>query len=182
MDEWQSKLRTNFRLGKMILNALMFADDQVIFAQSEHELQMANQLLNKTTLNYNLEISINKPKVMAFKEKHSVGSKTMIIEQVKNFNYFGCEISYNYDDDLQNKLHEFQYMCGTIKLTLINKTRKDTQLKFYKVMAVPVLLYGCENWALNRVDRRKIETTEMKSLRRVAGFTLRDEVRNSAIR
>jgi hypothetical protein len=34
MDEWQSKLRTNFRLGKMILNTLMFADDQVIFAQS----------------------------------------------------------------------------------------------------------------------------------------------------
>jgi hypothetical protein len=34
MDEWQSKWRTNFRLGKMILNTLMFADDQVIFAQS----------------------------------------------------------------------------------------------------------------------------------------------------
>jgi hypothetical protein len=68
-------------------------------------------------------------------------------------------------------------MCGTIKRTLINKTRKDTQLKFYKVMAVPVLLYGCENWALNRVDRRKIESTEMKFLRRVAGYTLRDEVR-----
>jgi hypothetical protein len=47
-------------------------------------------------------------------------------------------------------------MCGTIKRTLTNKTRKDTQLKFYKVMAVPVLLYGCKNWALNRVDRRKI--------------------------
>jgi hypothetical protein len=72
-------------------------------------------------------------------------------------------------------------MCGTIKRTLTNKTRKDTQLKFYKVMAVPVL-YGCENWALNRVDRRKIETAEMKFLRRVAVYTLRDEVRNTAIR
>jgi hypothetical protein len=86
------------------------------------------------------------------------------------------------DDDLQNKLHKFQYMCGTIKRNLINKTRKDKQLKFYKVMAVPVLLYGCENWPLNRVDRSKTETTEMKSLRRVAGYTLRDEVTNTAIR
>jgi hypothetical protein len=59
MDGWKSKLRTNSRLGKMILNTLMFADDQVIFAQSEHELQMATQLLNKTTLNCNLDISIN---------------------------------------------------------------------------------------------------------------------------
>jgi hypothetical protein len=105
-----------------------------------------------------------------------------IIEQVKNFNYLGCDIPYNYDDDLQNELHKFQYMCGAIKRTLINKTRKDTQLKFYKIMEVPVLLYGCENWALNRVDRRKIETAEMKCLRRVAGFTLRDEVRNTATR
>jgi hypothetical protein len=60
---------------------------------------MTTQLLNKTTLNYNLEISINKPKVMAFKGKYPVGSKIMInnkiIEQVKNFNYFGCDISYN---------------------------------------------------------------------------------------
>jgi hypothetical protein len=73
-------------------------------------------------------------------------------------------------------------MCGTIKRTLINKTRKDTQLKFHKVMAVPVLLHGCENWALNRVDRRKIETAEMKFLRRVAGYTVRDEVRNTTVR
>jgi hypothetical protein len=49
-------------------------------------------------------------------------------------------------------------------------------------MAVPVLLYGCENWALNRADRRKIETAEIKFLRRVAGFTLRDEVRNTTLR
>jgi hypothetical protein len=49
-------------------------------------------------------------------------------------------------------------------------------------MAVPVLVYGCENWALNRVDRRKIENVEMKFLRRVAGYTLRDEVRYTAIR
>jgi hypothetical protein len=56
----------------------------------------ATQLLNKTTLNYNLEISINKSEVMAFKRKYPVRSKIMInnkiIEQVKNCNYLGCDI------------------------------------------------------------------------------------------
>jgi hypothetical protein len=70
----------------------MFADDQVIFAQSENELQMATQLLNKTTLNYNLEISVNKTKVMAFEGKYPVRYKIMInnkiIEQVKSFKLF----------------------------------------------------------------------------------------------
>jgi hypothetical protein len=73
-------------------------------------------------------------------------------------------------------------MCSTIKRTLINKTRKDTQLKFCKAMAVLVLLYGCENWALSRVDRRKIGTAEMKFLRRVTGYTVRDEVTNTTLR
>jgi hypothetical protein len=85
---------------------------------------------------------------MAFEGKHPRRSKIVIdnkiIEQVSHFNYLGCDVSYNYDADLQIKLNKFQYMSGTIKHTLTNKTRKDTQLKFYKVMAVPTHLYGCE--------------------------------------
>ena len=30
--------------------------------------------------------------------------------------------------------------------TLKGKTQLSTQIKFYKVMAVPVLMYGSENW------------------------------------
>jgi hypothetical protein len=29
-------------------------------------------------------------------------------------------------------------------------------------MAVPVLMYGSENWSLNRSDKRKIEAAEMR--------------------
>jgi hypothetical protein len=53
-------------------------------------------------------------------------------------------------------------MRGTTQRTLKNKTGMDTQIKFYKVITAFVLLYGSENWALNRSERRKIETTEMR--------------------
>jgi hypothetical protein len=52
-------------------------------------------------------------------------------------------------------------MCETIQGTIRNKTRKDTQTKFCKVIVAPVLMYGSENWALNGSERRKIETSEM---------------------
>ena len=39
-------------------------------------------------------------------------------------------------------------------------------------MAVPVPMYGSENWSLNRLDKRKIEAAEMKFLRSTAGCTL----------
>jgi hypothetical protein len=49
-------------------------------------------------------------------------------------------------------------------------------------MAVPTLLFSCENWALNRSDKRKTETAEMRFLRHVAGYTRRDEISNLTIR
>ena len=43
---------------------------------------------------YNLKISTDKTKIMAFKRKHLVRSKIetdgSILEQVKQFNYLGC--------------------------------------------------------------------------------------------
>ncbi|PSN31708.1 hypothetical protein C0J52_28469 [Blattella germanica] len=73
-------------------------------------------------------------------------------------------------------------MCGTIQRTLRNKTRKDTMMRFYNVLAVQLLTYGSDNWALNRSGRRRIETAEMRFLRRVSGHTLRDHIRNTTIR
>jgi hypothetical protein len=46
-------------------------------------------------------------------------------------------------------------VCGTIKKTLKNKTTKDTQVKFYKAIATPMLMYGSGNLAQNRSERRK---------------------------
>ena len=43
------------------------------------------------------------------------------------------------------------------------------------VMAVPILMYASEYWSLNRSDKRKIEAAEIRFLRSLAGYTLRDK-------
>ena len=48
--------------------------------------------------------------------------------------------------------------------------------------AVPVLMYGSENWSLNRSDKRKIEAAEMRFLKLMAGYTLWDKKINSDMR
>ena len=93
-----------------------------------------------------------------------------IIEQVRYFNYLGCNISYCERKEVNNKINKFQRMCGTLSITLKGKTQLSTQIKFYKVMAVPVLMYGSENWSLNRS-----EAAEMGFLRPTAGYTLLDK-------
>jgi hypothetical protein len=67
-----------------------------------------------------------------------------ILEQVSHFNYLGIEITYMQDKDIHNKLNKFSRKCGTLRRILKIKTRKTTQMKFYKVMALPALLYGSE--------------------------------------
>ena len=49
-------------------------------------------------------------------------------------------------------------------------------------MAVPVLMYGSENWPLYRSDKRKIEAADMRFLRPTAGYTLWDKKRSIDIR
>jgi hypothetical protein len=70
--------------------------------------------------------------------------------------------------EVNSKVNKFQRLCGTISRTLKGKTQLSTQIKFYKVMAVPVLMYSSENWSLNRLDKRKIEAAEMRFLRPTA--------------
>ena len=50
------------------------------------------------------------------------------------------------------------------------------------VMAVPVLMYGSENWSLNGSEKRKIEVAEIRFLKPTAGYTLLDKKRSSDIR
>jgi hypothetical protein len=59
---------------------------------------------------------------------------------------------------------------------------QSTQLKFYKIMAVPMLTYASENWTINRSDKEKIESAEVKFLHSVAGYTLLDQKRSADIR
>jgi hypothetical protein len=53
-------------------------------------------------------------------------------------------------------------MCGTIKRTLKNKTRTETQNKCYQVIAVSAGLYGSENWILTEKDKNRIQAAEMR--------------------
>jgi hypothetical protein len=62
-------------------------------------------------------------------------------------------------------------MCGTMQIRLKNKTKKVTQLEFYKIIAAPILMYGSEYWALDRSEMGKIETAHMRFSRRFPGHS-----------
>ena len=162
------------------LNILLYADDLAIVQDNETNLQISVFKLNQICEQYNMKISTAKTKVMAFRGKQPVRTKIIIndqtIEQVNHFNYLGHDIGYDKDYDIDKKLAKFQGICGTINRTFKHKIRRDKKLKFYKVMAIPLISSGSELWTLNKNQKSKIQASEMKFLSGIKGCTKFDHI------
>jgi hypothetical protein len=56
------------------------------------------------------------------------------------------------------------------------KNRKEMQLKFYKTIAVPILVYGSKEWVVKKKDTMKIQFAEIKLLRSVKECIRKDRI------
>jgi hypothetical protein len=88
---------------------------------------------------------------------------------------------YNYSNnrDLEIKMNRLDQMRCNIRRTLNNKPRKDTQTQLHKPVEVHLLTqaYGSEIWTIT-----KNRNCRDKSLRSVAGYTRKDQIRSTKIR
>jgi len=83
---------------------------------------------------------------------------------------------------LEFKLANILQLIGTINRTIFRKVRKETILKIYNTLVLPIFLYGSENWTLTALQRRRIEATEMKLLRPLAGYTFHGHKTKDSVR
>jgi hypothetical protein len=128
------------------LNTILFADDKVIIDNSEDNLQRGVCTLNNTLNRFGLTISCKKSKVMAFIGQEPVRSKITIndriFENVNKFKYLGCQISYEGERDVKNKIPKFLQVTGTInKVLKPNQVQKSSRMKIYNTLAIPALIY-----------------------------------------
>jgi hypothetical protein len=65
--------------------------------------------------------------------------------------------------------------------SLANFVCRPLGIRIYKVLARPILSYGSEAWTLRRTDERRLISTEMRFLRRAAGYTRWDHKINEDI-
>jgi len=112
ITKWQKQDIIGIKLLKnQQLSMLLFADNQVIIADTEDNLQKAAHKLNRLITEYGLTISVQKTKSMAFKGRDPVRTRTVIdnkiIDQVNSFNYLGNMISYERELDIDNKLNNY---------------------------------------------------------------------------
>jgi hypothetical protein len=56
------------------------------------------------------------------------------LDQVSQFTYLGCSISYQFSNDVELKLAKFLQLTGTIKRTIFTNMRTETILKLYTTL------------------------------------------------
>jgi len=98
--KWLKKLKTSKYFKELIFNTFLFADGQFIISDTEDNLQRAVYSLYNISKEYNLEIATKKTKVFSFVGTEHLRTKIIIndetLEQVNQFTYLGCSISYQF--------------------------------------------------------------------------------------
>ena len=81
-------------------------------------------------------------------------------------------VSYEKEVGIDNKLNNYLKIAG-VKTNALRpqKTLKKRRVKLSNTLAVPVLLYGSENWTR---DARRITSAEIKYMRTTAGYICTD--------
>jgi hypothetical protein len=72
---WLQKLKLNKYFKELIFNTLLFADDQLIIADTEDNLQMAVYLLYSIAKEYNLKFGTSKTEVFGSPGTKSLNTK-----------------------------------------------------------------------------------------------------------
>ena len=126
--------------------------------------------VKEESLKTDLKLNIQKMKIMAFGSIISWQINGETIETVTDFIFLGSKITAHGDCS-----HEIQKCLllerkAMTNLDSILKSRDitlPTKVHLVKAMVFPVVMYGCESWAIKQVECQRIDAFELWCWRRL---------------
>ena len=169
---------------------LLYADDLVITADSEEELQRRVEDWQESLERGGLKVNVDKTEVMVNSKE---GRDRIVIQevrgselkQVEKFKYLGSTLDHTggCEADVENRIKaawaKWKEVSGVV---CDRKMPRKVKVKIYCTVIRPVLMYGSETWALRRKEESKLERTEMRMLRWILGVSLLERLQNDEIR
>ncbi|TWW73664.1 Insulin receptor [Takifugu flavidus] len=136
-----------------------------------------------------MRISTSKSEAMVLDRKKVeclLRVKEEILPQVEEFKYLGVLFTSEgrMEQEIDRRIGAASTVMRTLHRSVVVKRElsRKAKLSIYRSIFVPTLTYGHELWVMTERTRSRVQAAEMSFLRRVAGLSLRDRVRSSAIR
>jgi len=167
LDGFQGGLQNG---GQMITN-LHYADDIILLATSETELQELVDRLDRVSRRYSLLINIDKTKVMA---SDGIACRILIqtkqLAQVNTFPYLGSLIAEagKCTTEFRTRLNRQQAIGASLqKIWKSHIVPISMKIRLMEPLVWPVATCGCESWTLRKNEETHLEAFEMKGLRKI---------------
>ena len=145
------------------INNLRYADDTTLMAESEEELKSLLMKVNEKSEKVGLKFNTQKTKILASGSITSWQIDGETVETVAYFIFSGSKITA--DGDCSNEIKRCLLLGRKVMTNLdsILKTRDitlSTKVHLVKGTVFPVVMYGCESWAVKKAERQKIDASE----------------------
>ncbi|MCH9665805.1 MAG: hypothetical protein K0U41_08180 [Gammaproteobacteria bacterium] len=179
-----------FIVGGVNINNLRYADDTVLLAESEEELQ---DLLDKVVdeskkKGLTINSKKNKTECMVVSKGESPRCELKIgditIQKIKKFNYLGSMITEDGRCDTEIRRRIGIAKDSFQKLNKILKDRKltmGTKIRVLDCYVLSILLYGSECWTISPPMKQKLEAVEMWFYRRMLRISWTDHATNEEV-
>ena len=161
-----------------VINVLAYADDIVLLAETESDLQKLIDIVHEWGLKWRISVNHAKTKIIHFRKKNVVQTQKCfyigdkMLEIVDSYKYLGIWIQCNLDASLtMNNLVQ----AGSRALSqIIGKTKNNYDLgyktysKLFDTMVCPILDYGCAAWNTG-LDCKKLDQVQFRAVRYYCG-------------
>ena len=183
---WEGEIGIRWRLPTTKLDDLDFADDIALLSSTKHHIKEKRARLDGEARRVGLKINWDKTKMMRInpKQQGPIIINDKEIEDVGEFTYLGTKVCREGGGmkDLRNRLSKARSAYIRLKrIWTLKKIIKRTKIKLYRTLVIPVLLYGCETWKMNKKDGKMLDVFQQKCLRRILKIRWEDHVTNEEV-
>ena len=171
-------------------NNLRYADDTVLIAESEAELQRLVDTVKKGSLEYGLEMNTKKTKTMVVrrnvKDDTRINIKVdgVILEQVESYQYLGQLITEDgrCEKEIRRRIGIAKTNFLKMKDVLVSKSLSlMTRKKILHCYIMSTLMYAAETWVISHADWKRLEAFELWALRKMLKVSWRDKKTNEEV-
>jgi len=158
------ELLAGIKIAKRSINSLRCTDDTTLMAESEEEQKSLLIKVKEESEKAGLKLNIQKTKIMASGPITEWEIDGENVETVSDLIFLGSKINVDGDSSREIKRHLLLGRNAVTKLDNILKHRDitlPTKVHLVKAMVFPVVMYGYESWIIEKVEHRRINTSEL---------------------